>query len=99
MQGYAWLYLIAGPINYIIYAYMSIHGFSLFADEERLKAGKPVLGFLNPWLYAKAAGALTDIVKGNNKECLESDGTVAGFIATPGWDPVSGSISCLVRPA
>ena len=33
MQGYAWLYLIAGPINYIIYAYMSIYGFSLFADE------------------------------------------------------------------
>lgn len=58
-------------------------------NDERLKAGKPVLGFLNPWLYAKAAGALTDIVKGNNKECLESDGTVAGFVATPGWDPVS----------
>ncbi|EPS96634.1 hypothetical protein FOMPIDRAFT_1167297 [Fomitopsis schrenkii] len=59
-------------------------------NDERLRVGKPVLGFLNPWLYAKAAGALTDIVKGNNKECLESDGTVAGFIATPGWDPISG---------
>lgn len=62
-------------------------------NDERLRVGKPVLGFLNPWLYAKAAGALTDIVKGNNKECLESDGTVAGFIATPGWDPVS-SFAC-----
>ena len=33
MQGYAWLYLIAYPIDYIIYAYNYIYGFSLFADE------------------------------------------------------------------
>ena len=32
MQGYAWLYLIAYPIDYIIYAYNYIYGFSLFAD-------------------------------------------------------------------
>ena len=32
MQGYAWLYLIAYPIDYIIYAYNYIYGFFLFAD-------------------------------------------------------------------
>ncbi|KAH9915907.1 family S53 protease [Fomitopsis serialis] len=59
-------------------------------NDELLNVGKPVLGFLNPWLYSKAAGAVTDIVKGNNKQCLESDGSVAGFVATTGWDPVTG---------
>ncbi|KAH9915488.1 family S53 protease [Fomitopsis serialis] len=59
-------------------------------NDELLNAGKPVLGFLNPWLYSKAAGAVTDIVNGNNKQCLESDGSVAGFVATTGWDPVTG---------
>jgi len=59
-------------------------------NDELLNAGKPVLGFLNPWLYSKAAGAMKDIVKGDNKACLESDGSVAGFLATTGWDPVTG---------
>ncbi|TFY63540.1 hypothetical protein EVJ58_g3192 [Rhodofomes roseus] len=59
-------------------------------NDELLNAGKPVLGFLNPWLYSKAAGALTDIVKGNNKECQGPNGTATGFVATTGWDPITG---------
>ena len=35
-------------------------------NEARDQAGKPPLGFLNPFLYANAA-AFTDIVAGNNK--------------------------------
>ncbi|KAJ7457852.1 family S53 protease [Mycena latifolia] len=53
-------------------------------NEERLNAGKPVMGFLNPWLYANP-GAFNDIVSGNNPGC----GT-QGFSATNGWDPVTG---------
>ena len=34
MQGYAWHYLIAVPIDYIIIAYNYIYGFSLFADAR-----------------------------------------------------------------
>ena len=40
MQGYAWLYLIVYPIDYIIYAYNYIYGFSLFADALRLPVGR-----------------------------------------------------------
>lgn len=56
-------------------------------NDELLAAGRPVLGFLNPWLYSVAAPALAlnDIVDGNNYAC--SDGTT-GFNATVGWDPV-----------
>ena len=46
MQGYAWLYLIAYPIDYIIYAYNYIYGFSLFADVSlsgNLRVARSVL--------------------------------------------------------
>jgi tripeptidyl-peptidase-1 len=54
-------------------------------NDRLLAAGKPPLGFLNPWLYSKAASALTDITKGSNPGC----GT-EGFHAAAGWDPVTG---------
>ncbi|KAK7053680.1 family S53 protease-like protein [Favolaschia claudopus] len=57
--------------------------------NDRLKAaGKPVLGFLNPWIYANA-DAFTDITVGHNSgyECpVES----VAFDATKGWDPLTG---------
>lgn len=49
-----------------------------------IAAGKPVLGFLNPFLYSTGAGALNDITIGSNPGCNTS-----GFPATAGWDPVS----------
>ena len=52
-------------------------------NDELLNAGKSPLGFLNPFLYSKAAGAFTDITSGSNPGC----GT-KGFPALPGWDPV-----------
>ncbi|KAG8746061.1 hypothetical protein FRC10_006164 [Ceratobasidium sp. 414] len=54
-------------------------------NDYRISQGKPSLGWLNPWLYAKAAGALNDITSGNNPGC----GT-EGFTAWVGWDPVTG---------
>ncbi|KAJ7283220.1 subtilisin-like protein [Mycena rebaudengoi] len=53
-------------------------------NDELLNAGKPVLGFLNPWLYANPH-AFNDIQTGNNPGC----GT-PGFFAKRGWDPISG---------
>ncbi|KAJ6606105.1 subtilisin-like protein [Mycena vulgaris] len=53
-------------------------------NSELLKAGKPVLGYLNPWLYANP-GAFNDITSGSNPGC----GTT-GFPAKAGWDPVTG---------
>ncbi|KAH9830767.1 peptidase S8/S53 domain-containing protein [Rhodofomes roseus] len=54
-------------------------------NDELVGSGKPVLGFLNPWLYSTAAGAFNDITEGSNPGC----GT-DGFNATAGWDPVTG---------
>jgi len=58
--------------------------FSLLNDL-RLAAGKPPLGFLNPFLYQTAA-ALNDITTGANGGCRAK----AGFPAVTGWDPVTG---------
>ncbi|KAJ7773972.1 family S53 protease-like protein [Mycena metata] len=55
-----------------------------------LAAGKPVLGFLNPWLYSAGAQAgLTDITEGKNFGGACSPSVVA-FNATKGWDPITG---------
>ncbi|RPD75592.1 family S53 protease-like protein [Lentinus tigrinus ALCF2SS1-7] len=55
-------------------------------NDQLLNAGKPPLGFLNPFLYSQAAaGAFNDITSGSNPGC----GT-EGFPALPGWDPVTG---------
>ncbi|OCH85122.1 family S53 protease-like protein [Obba rivulosa] len=53
-------------------------------NDGLLSAGKPVLGFLNPLLYANP-DVLADITTGSNPGC----GT-DGFNATTGWDPITG---------
>ena len=53
-------------------------------NEARLGAGRPPMGFLNPFLYAHP-GALNDVTLGENK----GPGRV-GFKAGPGWDPATG---------
>jgi tripeptidyl-peptidase-1 len=58
-------------------------------NQARLAQGKPVLGYLNPWLYGTAAptpGAFFDVTQGNNPQgCCHQ-----GFPAAPGWDAVTG---------
>ncbi|KAI9455151.1 subtilisin-like protein [Lactarius psammicola] len=54
-------------------------------NDARLAAGKPVLGFLNPFIYMLNGAGFNDITTGNNPGC----GT-PGFNATVGWDPVTG---------
>ncbi|KAF2149685.1 subtilisin-like protein [Myriangium duriaei CBS 260.36] len=53
-------------------------------NEERLAVGKSVVGFINPVMYAHPE-VFNDITSGNNTAC-QSD----GFIASTGWDPVTG---------
>ncbi|KAK0186036.1 family S53 protease-like protein [Armillaria mellea] len=53
-------------------------------NDRLIAAGKPVLGFLNPFLYANPT-TFFDITTGNNPGC----GT-DGFPARTGWDPVTG---------
>ena len=54
-------------------------------NDARIAAGKPTLGFLNPWIYSKAQAGFTDVTTGNSTSC----GT-AGFPVGKGWDPVTG---------
>ncbi|EJF62034.1 subtilisin-like protein [Dichomitus squalens LYAD-421 SS1] len=59
-------------------------------NDRLLNAGKPPLGFLNPWLYSEGFAAFTDITTGNSSvHCSQSD-TARGFDAEVGWDPVTG---------
>ncbi|KAJ6606104.1 subtilisin-like protein [Mycena vulgaris] len=53
-------------------------------NDELVAQGKPVLGFLNPWMYANP-GAFNDITTGSNPGC-----STTGFPAKAGWDPVTG---------
>lgn len=55
------------------------------ANDALLAAGKPPLGFLNPWLYSGGYKAFTDITSGSAQGC-----EVEGFPATAGWDAVTG---------
>ncbi|KAF7587483.1 polynucleotide 3'-phosphatase [Aspergillus hancockii] len=70
-------------------------------NDARLRAGKPTLGFLNPWLYKGGRKGLNDIVHGGSTGCDgksrfggASDGgpvvPYASWNATKGWDPVTG---------
>jgi len=54
-------------------------------NDALLAADKPVLGFLNPWIYGGAYAALTDITSGSSIGCNSS-----GFPAKEGWDAVTG---------
>ncbi|PSN60778.1 tripeptidyl-peptidase 1 precursor [Corynespora cassiicola Philippines] len=58
--------------------------FSL-VNDALISAGKPALGYLNPWLYKKGYKGLTDITKGFSYGC-----DTQGFPVTEGWDPVTG---------
>ena len=58
-------------------------------NEARLKAGRPPMGLLNPFLYANP-DAFFDVTIGSNK--LDETGFPSpyGFNCSQGWDPVTG---------
>merc|ERR1712019_319812 len=58
-------------------------------NEARVKAGKPAMGYLNPWLY-KNTDMFTDVTLGDNAYGRGPFRTPYGFNATKGWDPVTG---------
>lgn len=56
-------------------------------NDARLQAGKPPMGFLNPFIYQNMQ-AFNDCTSGSNLGCLASG--MKGFPATAGWDAVTG---------
>ncbi|KAL1938728.1 hypothetical protein VTO73DRAFT_11331 [Trametes versicolor] len=61
-------------------------------NDRLLSAGKPPLGFLNPWLYSEAAASFKDIVSGNSSIICDRTNPQPprGFDTAVGWDPVTG---------
>lgn len=68
-------------------------------NNARLSAGKPALGFLNPWLYSQGTPGLNDVTVGGSTGCTGRSiysGLKAPYVpyaswnATEGWDPVTG---------
>lgn len=53
-------------------------------NQQRKKAGKSTVGFINPFIYAHPE-LFNDITAGTNPAC-----NLPGFSAVPGWDPVTG---------
>ena len=72
-------------------------------NDARLRAGLPVMGFINPWLYGAAADTLNDITEGSAVGCnginLQAGTPLPGgaiipyasWNATKGWDPTTGN--------
>ncbi|KAF7344006.1 Family S53 protease [Mycena venus] len=55
-------------------------------NDELVAAGKPTLGFLNPFLYSSVGrAALNDVMFGDNPGCATD-----GFFGHAGWDAVTG---------
>lgn len=61
-------------------------------NDARLRAGKPVLGFLNPLLYSKdLESVFLDAVEGSGGSCSYGDGQFElGWEVLAGWDAVTG---------
>ena len=68
-------------------------------NNALLAAGKPPLGYLNPWIYSVGKYGLNDIINGGSTGCTGIDSysglpvpyvPYAFWNATTGWDPVSG---------
>ncbi|KAJ7908380.1 subtilisin-like protein [Mycena leptocephala] len=66
----------------------SVAAIIALVNDQLLAAGKPALGFLNPFIYANPS-AFNDITIGHNSgfSCPENS---AAFDAAEGWDPLSG---------
>jgi tripeptidyl-peptidase-1 len=62
------------------------------ANDKRVRAGKPTLGFLNPLLYSdELRPVYYDVLAGESGSCTYSEGRVEfGWLATEGWDAGSG---------
>jgi subtilase family serine protease len=58
-------------------------------NEARMKAGKPPMGYLNPWLYSDPA-MFKDVTSGSNRIDRSGATLKYGFNCTVGWDPVTG---------
>ncbi|KAI0866808.1 peptidase S8/S53 domain-containing protein [Xylaria cubensis] len=79
-----------------------VAGVIALLNDARLQAGKPTMGFINPFLYSLESEHLFDITAGKAVGCngynMQTGGLVRGggkipwasWNGTLGWDPVTG---------
>jgi len=80
---------IAQPVGGTSASSPAFAGIISLLNEARIVAGKPVMGFLNPFLY-KNAEAFTDVVQGSNKVGRDGETLKYGYQCSAGWDPATG---------
>ena len=66
----------------------TVAGLIAMANDARLNAGKPVLGFLNPFIYQNP-DIFFDVTLGSPSEACWLD-DLDGYYLSEGWDPVTG---------
>ncbi|KAF7307418.1 Family S53 protease-like protein [Mycena indigotica] len=91
LQGWNYLVTFNGqriPVSGTSASAPTVAAMISLVNDKLIAAGKPVLGFLNPFVYANPS-IFNDILIGHNSgwECPAS---TAGFDAAEGWDPLSG---------
>jgi tripeptidyl-peptidase-1 len=71
-------------------------------NDARLRAQKPTMGFINPWLYSQGSEFIVDITAGKTRGCsgtnfqtgmkFDAAGIIPGasWNGTTGWDPATG---------
>ncbi|KAF2158993.1 hypothetical protein M409DRAFT_38027 [Zasmidium cellare ATCC 36951] len=87
-QGYRYQIVYAGQTFFFggtSAAAPTVAGVLTNVNDALLAAGRPPLGFLNPWLYKNAGRAFNDVKGGNIWGCNTS-----GFPAKEEWDVASG---------
>ncbi|XP_044284087.1 LOW QUALITY PROTEIN: tripeptidyl-peptidase 1 [Varanus komodoensis] len=71
-----------------------VAGLIALINDQRLRRGRPPLGFLNPALYQLQgqgnSTAFYDVTQGCHLSCLDATVEGQGFCAAPSWDPVTG---------
>jgi tripeptidyl-peptidase-1 len=58
-------------------------------NDARIQAGKPTMGFLNPFLY-QCTGCFFDVVQGSNAIDRNGLPQTYGYAAATGWDAATG---------
>lgn len=59
-------------------------------NDQRIAAGKPTLGFLNPAIYAQPTTGIYDVTSGSNGCGGQCGCGTNGFPALAGWDAATG---------
>ncbi|KAI4634588.1 hypothetical protein J4E83_001907 [Alternaria metachromatica] len=61
------------------------------ANDKRMRAGKPALGFLNPLLYSdELRHVFVDVTEGQSGSCIVNRTAEPGWETAVGWDAATG---------